>query len=159
MCYINIWFCPTQLLWWYAVIAIPSVVLLVTQEVGHMFHLLPITHFPMLLGLRETVCAILLWCKFSCITCSCFQHGSCTVALEQMYLCSPLLSCPCTLMNTSIHEQGISSPAGQRSCILACGNVLLTTKLKFCIVLYIYIYLRKPFSVVYIEAYSSPHEI
>lgn len=55
MCYITIWFCSTQLRWWHAVIAIPSVVLLVAQEVGHMFHPLPVTHFPGLLGLSEAV--------------------------------------------------------------------------------------------------------
>lgn len=151
MGYINIWFCSTQLLWWYAVIAISSVVLLVTQDVGHMFHLLPITHFPMLLGLRETVfvpsyydvhfpvspvlvssmvVVLLHWNKCTCVALSYLAHEHvCTWARDPQPFRAEVL----------------------HPCLWEC-SANYKAEVLYCLI----IYLRKSFSVVYVEAYSFP---
>lgn len=103
---------------------------------------------------RDCVCVNLLWCTFSFITCSCFQHGSCTVALEQMYLCSPLLSCPCTLVNTlrtRARDQQPFKAEVLHPCLWECSANYKAKVLYFLI-----IYLRPSFSMVYVEAYSFP---
>lgn len=78
-----------------------------TQDAGHIFHLFPVTSpSNALWSERDCICANMLWWAFSCIACPHLQRASYTVAVDQVYLCSSLVSWLCTLMNTCIHEQG-----------------------------------------------------
>lgn len=115
----------------YSVIAILTVVLAMTQDAGHIFHLFPVTPpSNALRSERDCACANMLWWAFSCITC----HLLLVTLLQwNRCICVALLYPGYALWWKHTSMSKVSSPSGQRPSVPDCGNVL-TTGLKFCIV-------------------------